>query len=261
MCHDSPTMASALPPLALAYHGIADVPVSRDPTGLFVRPRDFRRQVERLRSWGYRFVPFSELASRAPSGGGAGCAALTFDDGFADNLLTLVPLLQETEATATVFVVSGWLGGLHPETPHGRILTEDELRSLHGAGVEIGAHTATHPDLTTLDRDRVTTEFRRCRERLEAVIGALVAVAAYPYGQANDETIEGCREAGIVAACRTAGNGSWAEPLNLPRQDMDNGCTMTGLRLKRDDHYEPLMRYLPGRAARRLVREARRLRR
>ena len=52
-------------PLALAYHGIADVPPRHDPHALFVRPDDLRRHVERLRGWGYELVPFGELAARA----------------------------------------------------------------------------------------------------------------------------------------------------------------------------------------------------
>ncbi len=255
----SVAMATRLPPLALAYHGVAAVPIADDPHGLFVRPEDLRRQVSRLRSWGYRLVAFGELARRAALGEAYGCVALTFDDGFADNLENLVPLLYELEATATVFVVSGWLGGEHPLAPGARILSADGVRRVHAAGVEIGAHTVTHPDLTTLARAAAVNELRESMLQLEEIVGASVTVAAYPYGRASGETIAACADAGFEAACRTSGNGSWAEPLNLPRQDMDNGCTLVGLRLKRDGRYEPLMRYLPARATRRLVRHARRV--
>ncbi len=53
------------------------------------------------------------------------------------------------------------------------------------------------------------------------------------------------------------GLGSWDTPHHLPRQDMTNRCTLFGLRLKRDDRYEPLMRFAPARAARRLARALR----
>jgi hypothetical protein len=39
---------------------------------------------------------------------------------------------------------------------------------------------------------------------------------------------------------------------------MNNGSTVLGLRLKTADRYEPLMRWLPARAVRRLARSARR---
>src|SRR5918996_651722 len=55
----------ALPPLALVYHGVDDVPLRRDPYGLFVAPRDVRRHIPRLRSWGYSLVTFGRLATLA----------------------------------------------------------------------------------------------------------------------------------------------------------------------------------------------------
>jgi peptidoglycan/xylan/chitin deacetylase (PgdA/CDA1 family) len=251
--------ARPLPPLALAYHGVADVPVAQDPYGLFVRPRDLRRHVERLRAWGYRLASFEEFAARAVRGEGAGWAALTFDDGFADNLHTLLPLLRELDAPATVFAVSGWLGLPHPYAPRTRLLTVDELRELHACGVEIGGHTVTHPDLAGLSRDEARTELESGRGALEEIIGAPVRVAAYPFGRATADTIAACGEAGFEAACRTSGTGSWTAPLNLPRQDMDNGCTLASLRLKRANRYEPLMAFKAGRGVRRLVRLSRRV--
>jgi peptidoglycan/xylan/chitin deacetylase (PgdA/CDA1 family) len=238
---------------------VADVRLPDDPYGLFVRPRDLRRQIGRLRAWGYRLVTFGELAQRVARGEGGGWAALTFDDGFADNLHTLLPILREAGIPATVFVVSGWLGRAHPYAPRARILEADEVRELHAHGVEIGGHTVTHPDLTTLPRDAARHELRQGREELEALIGAPVRVAAYPFGRAGPETIAACAAAGFDAAGRTSGAGSWAAPLDLPRQDMDNGCTLWSLRLKRADRYEPLMRFRAGRGARRLVRLSRRV--
>jgi peptidoglycan/xylan/chitin deacetylase (PgdA/CDA1 family) len=242
------------PPLALVYHGVADVPLSRDPDRLFVRAEDLRRQVARLRGWGYRLVTFGDLAREVERSGGAGHAALTFDDGLVDNLEALVPLLAELDAPATVFVVSGWLGRPHPAAPWTRIVTADELRDLDGAGVEIGGHSVTHADLSTLSYEAALDELAVGKRELEEALGKPVEVAAYPYGRANEDTIRAGREAGFRAACGASARGSWDEPHFLPRQDMDNGCTLIGLRLKRDDRYEPLMRYAPARAVRRVSR-------
>ena len=82
-----------------------------------VRPSDLRRQLKRLRTWGYEFVQFGEWAQRVWAGDAAGLVTLTFDDGYVDNLETLVPILAEEDATATVFVVSGWLGQPTPYPP------------------------------------------------------------------------------------------------------------------------------------------------
>lgn len=242
------------PPLALVYHGVADVPLSRDPDRLFVRAEDLRRQIARLREWGYQLVSFGELALEVERSGGAGHAALTFDDGLVDNLDVLAPILETLDATATVFVVSGWLGKAHPAAPWTRIVTADELRDLSAAGVEIGGHSVTHADLSTLSYEGARDELARGKQELEDVLGTPIEVAAYPYGRANEETVRAARDAGFRAACGATARGSWDDPHFLPRQDMDNGCTLLGLRLKRDDRYEPLMRLLPARAARRVSR-------
>jgi peptidoglycan/xylan/chitin deacetylase (PgdA/CDA1 family) len=243
----------ALPPLALAFHGVADVPLRQDPQGLFVAPDELRRHVRRLRDWGYRLVTFGRLADLAAEGGAAGHAALTFDDGLVDNLETLVPLLAEEGAPATVFVVSGWLGKPYPWGDWARIVTEEELRELAANGVEIGAHSRNHDDLSGLGYEQARADLEECKRDLEEMVGP-VETAAYPFGRANEDTIHACRDAGFRAACRISGEGSWSEPHNLPRQDMLNHSSALGLWLKRDDLYEPLMRFPPARAARRASR-------
>jgi peptidoglycan/xylan/chitin deacetylase (PgdA/CDA1 family) len=243
------------PPLALAYHGIANVLLTDDPHCLFVRPEDVRRHIARVRSWGYELVTFRALAERARTGTAHGLAALTFDDGLGDNVE-----LIEMGVPATVFVVTGFLGGTYPYAPGAvPMLTQADVRNLHAAGIEIGAHTVTHPDLTTLSRAQATEELRRSGEQLAAITGAPVTSVAYPYGRANEETFLACADAGFVAACRSSGLGDWDEPLNLPRQDMHNSGTLIGLRLKRDSRYEPLMEHYSARIIRRLGRHGRQL--
>lgn len=251
--------AQARPPLILAYHGVGDVPLRDDPHGLFVRPRKLRRQIATLRRWGYELLTFGAMSERLMADQGAGHAALTFDDGFADNLHELLPILREMEAPATVFVVSGWLGQPHPVAPFRRLLTGAELVELHAAGVEIGGHTVSHPDLTTLAPEAAEHELASGRRELEELIGSAVTAAAYPFGRATAETRRCARAAGFTAAVRTSAQGSWGDPLDIPRQDMDNAGTRLSFRLKRDDRYEPLVRTPPGRVARGLLRRARRL--
>jgi peptidoglycan/xylan/chitin deacetylase (PgdA/CDA1 family) len=252
---------ATLPPLALAYHGVADVPRRRDPHGLFVAPRALRRQIERLRAWGYELVTFGALAARVAAGDARGHAALTFDDGLADNLEALVPLAADGVAT-TIFVVSGWLGKSYPPAPWTRMLTEAELRELASArGIEIGGHTANHPDLSRLDYAAACRELVEGKARLEELLGIPVETAAYPYGRATPETARAARDAGFRAACAAVGRGRWDNPYLLPRQDMENGSSLFGLRLKRAGRYESLMRHAPARAARRASRLARRGRR
>lgn len=246
------------PPLILAYHGVSDVPAHLDPEGLFIAPRQLRRQIARLRRWGYEFLTFGDMAERVAAGRGAGHVALTFDDGLLDNLEQLAPLLLDERIPATVFVTTGWMGEPHPSVPYARNMTPDEVRELHRSGVEIGGHTVSHPDLTALPFEQAREEVRLGCEQLAEITGAPVDVFAYPFGFATAETIRATGAAGVRAACRVAAEGSWDEPLNLPRQDT-NTKSAFGLWLKRDDRYERAMRHKPAKALRRLGKERRRL--
>jgi peptidoglycan/xylan/chitin deacetylase (PgdA/CDA1 family) len=244
----------------LAYHGIGEVPPRHDPYGLFVRPADFRRHVRRLRSWGYRFLRFGELAAHVARGGEdvAARCALTFDDALTDGRTGLGPLLQELDVPATLFVPTALMGRPHPDA-RGRVMSADEVADLDPASVEVGSHSDSHRDLSALPFAEARDDLERSRRRLEDVVGRPVRVAAYPFGRATEDTVRACREAGFESACLISGEGSWRDPFRIPRQDMDAAGTMLGLWLKRDDRYEPLMRTVPGRAGRRLVRSWRTL--
>lgn len=253
--------AGPTPPLVLAYHGVADVPLWQDHYRLFVRPRDLARQIEKLESWGYELATMSELARRLRAGSADGTAALTFDDGLSDNAGPLLEVLRAHDAPATVYVIAGWLGRAHPDAPWARIATEDEIREIASAGVEIGAHTVNHVDLSTVSYDVALRELTESKQQLEKIAGTRVESAAYPFGNVHDEAIEACKAAGFTSAVRTRGRGSWANLLALPRQDVGNRTTDLALRLKRRDRYEPAMRILnpflgtwPARKGIRLVR-------
>ncbi len=92
-------------PIVLAYHRIAR-PAS-DPQLLSVTPEDF---AEHLQVIADRYQPMSLAALVAAVAEGrpvARAVAVTFDDGYADNLLAAKPHLERTGVPATVFVASG----------------------------------------------------------------------------------------------------------------------------------------------------------
>lgn len=232
---------SRLPPLALAYHGVARVPLRDDPHGLFTAPEALLRHVDRLRRWGYELVTFGTLAERVRSANANGLAALTFDDGFADNLHELVPTLARVEAPATVFVVAGLLGQAHPDFRAARFLDACELREL-SRRVEIGSHGMGHVDLTALTFEQAHRELLDARSALEHMVERTVDLVAYPFGRVTSTVMRAAQEAGYRAGAGVSGKGGWDQPFHLPRQDMTNSGTMLSLRLKRANRYEPLMR-------------------
>jgi peptidoglycan/xylan/chitin deacetylase (PgdA/CDA1 family) len=284
--------------LILLYHRVASL--RSDPWSLAVTPRRFEEHLEVLRREAHpirlerlpRALVDSELPDRA--------VAVTFDDGYADNLYSAKPLLERYDVPATVFLPSGLLGTkrefwwdeldglllqpgrlpgslrmkingkahrwqlgeaaryprsdlrhyrhwrawedppsprhalyksmwdlMHalPANERNRVLVElrgwagveQAGRSSHrllsveeavdlarGGTIEIGAHTVTHPSLSTLPVDSQRLEIVRSKATLEDIVGVPVTSFAYPYGKRSDysgQTITLVREAAFARAC------------------------------------------------------------
>jgi peptidoglycan/xylan/chitin deacetylase (PgdA/CDA1 family) len=88
------------------YHRVASNVA--DPWGLCVSAGNFGQHMEVLRRL-YRPVPLSQLASRRDLRNRM--VAVTFDDGYADNLHTALPVLERNGIPATFFLTTGVLGG------------------------------------------------------------------------------------------------------------------------------------------------------
>lgn len=94
--------------LILMYHRINEV--SLDPWGLCVSRPHFAEHLEVLRKH-VRVVPLQQVATQIQGKTQSGAwAALTFDDGYADNLHNAKPLLEHYEVPATVFLATGYIG-------------------------------------------------------------------------------------------------------------------------------------------------------
>jgi peptidoglycan/xylan/chitin deacetylase (PgdA/CDA1 family) len=110
-----------------------------------------------------------------------------------------------------------------PSRSADRIMSAAELRDLvRGGLVTVGAHTATHPVLSTLPAEEQYAEIIRSRRELEAVVGSRVDQFAYPYGvpaSFTSATTSAVLRSGFVLACTTVQGaaGPAADLLRLPR--------------------------------------------
>ena len=94
--------------IILRYHRIAEA--QAEPWPVCVSPRHFDQQLEVL-SRHVRVVPLAELTKALAEGRPLGrTIAITFDDGYADNLHAAKPLLERHAMPATVFVTTGQIG-------------------------------------------------------------------------------------------------------------------------------------------------------
>ncbi len=203
------------PSAVLTYHSL-------DNSGsvISISPEMFRRHIEQLLERNIPIVPLDQALTSS------GVVALTFDDGFENLMEHAFPVLDQYRLPATVFVVSAYCGRLNtwpgqPEDgiPRLRLMSRNDLRQLPER-IEIGAHTATHPDLTKLSPAVASAELRDGRAALEDITGRPVRWFAYPYGLSTPAVRELTRQE-FTLACGTTLKFLRPEmdPADLPRID------------------------------------------
>jgi peptidoglycan/xylan/chitin deacetylase (PgdA/CDA1 family) len=243
----------------LGYHGIASSSRREDLSLLLVSPSRFRTEIELLVDAGFKFVTVAEFAGLAAGGEPPpGYAAISFDDGMRNNLTTALPILEEYGVRATVYVTIGFIGGRSPwvgRNSDSRMLNEDELVELTRSGWELGAHTMTHPDLSTLDYGACLREIEESKSALERIGGVKVETFAYPFGRYGRAAVQATRDSGFTAAV-AAGGGSW-DPFKLKRSMIGAIDPMPVVLLKLVDRYEPLLQSPPLNLLRQVSRRAR----
>lgn len=130
---------------------------------------------------------------------------VTFDDGRADFVEGAMPALESRSVPATMYMVSGQVGGASkwlpmPAEQHGPMLSWSELRGIADAGMEVGAHSETHVELDITRSSRLTTEVAASRDRLSEGLGTAIRSFAYPHGYHSARVISAVREAGYDSA-------------------------------------------------------------
>lgn len=257
----------------------------------------------------FRVLPLDEAVDRMRSATlPARAAAITFDDGYADNATHAVPLLQRHGMVATFFVVTDFLEGgcmwndriiesvracrhdaldlrsagferfglcslderrravgalighikyLEPglrdrtvaaiEAAAGAgacaplMMDTQQVRQLRRAGMQIGAHTCSHPILAKTADDEARGEIVGSKRVLESLLQEPVSLFAYPNGKPGrdylEQHVDMVRAAGFAAAFTTAAgvSSSTSDRLQLPRfSPWDRTRSRYGLQLLRN---------------------------
>lgn len=200
----------------LLYHYVRDYQNPHDwlGEGLSISPQGFAGQLDSLKQDGYQTVTFVDIAQgRIP----AKPVMITLDDGQADAFTAAYPALRERGMRAVFYIVLGFV-----DTPDH--VTWENVKELAAAGMEIGAHTMTHPELPKLTAEAQHQEIVGSIETIQSKLNRQVVSFAYPYGLYNQTSLDILRGTNIFWAVTT--NGGIAreglEPLALPRLNMGN---------------------------------------
>lgn len=215
----------------LMYHNVAQPPAALHPDGrcLYVTPEAFAAQMGLLRRLGYRGVSMSEAMPYLRGEQRGRVAVITFDDGYLDNLENAMPVLQRHGFGATCYIVNGCIGrhnlwdagNLGVQKP---MMTIEQLHAWRDGGMEIGAHTRSHPHLTQCSDAELQDEIVGGKAELEGLLGFEVPQFCYPFGDADARVAQVARNAGYVAS-PTVRRGRAKRGMDLfmlPRVAIDN---------------------------------------
>jgi peptidoglycan/xylan/chitin deacetylase (PgdA/CDA1 family) len=209
----------------LMYHNIGQpAPEDRKPR-LYVQTGAFARQMALLRMLGYRGISMGEAMPYLRGEAQGKVVVITFDDGYVETLYAALPSVQRSGHTATCYMVSQRMGqhndwDAHLIGAYKPLMSKEQLLQWSAAGMEVGAHTQTHPHLPDCDEANLWREIAGSKEELEALLQKPVTQFCYPYGSLNSRVVEAVRKAGYVAATTTDRGMAEAggDPYLLPRE-------------------------------------------
>ena len=213
---------SRLPPV-LMYHHVELLPLDPPPVyaDSYLARDDFARQLDRLRGWGLRTMTFGEACAAAERNESPGRrVVLTFDDACDCFARHAAPELLARGMTATVFAVSGSLGGTNfwdagAGERREQLLDAGGLVALAAQGFEIASHSRFHGDLPRLADGAQEEELAGSRRDLETALGTAVTTFCYPYGHLDGRAREHARASGYAGAASIHG-----QPLATPHDPL-----------------------------------------
>jgi peptidoglycan/xylan/chitin deacetylase (PgdA/CDA1 family) len=202
----------------LMYHHIAAPPSSLTPMDAqyFVAPATFDSQLYYLLANGYSVVPLRRLVDVLHGGQPlpSRSVAITIDDGWQDFWQNGLPLVKKYALPVTLFVIAD-------ADSHG-YMSPDERWVLAHSGVDVEAHTMTHPYLSRVVPAQANSEIVNSKKTMEKELGQPVRLFAYPYGDFNTLVVSMVQAAGYDAAfaAGSASEEDTSSMFKLPRVEV-----------------------------------------
>lgn len=166
-----------------------------------VTPEQLEAQLAFLKQRGYTTISLDELARDMERGTTTPVerpVVLTFDDGWRNQYVYALPLLEKYRDTATFFIYTNPINANYRG-----FLTWDDVKALDAAGMAIGAHTISHPYLSKLSPEALRHEVEGGKKIIETHLGKPVIHFASPFGYESSELDALLQEAGFATGRST----------------------------------------------------------
>jgi peptidoglycan/xylan/chitin deacetylase (PgdA/CDA1 family) len=189
----------------LMYHSIEAMPKSTVMRSLHVPPKRFKIQMWLLNMLGYKGLSMRGLTPYLEGKKTGKVVGITFDDGYQNNLINAAPVLKKYNFSATCYLVSQRIGtsntwDLDKGITQRSLMTQSEIQAWLNLGLDIGAHTQTHPLLEELTEQQSQEEIFNCKTDLEQMFKVSIKDFCYPFGRFNEPLVNMIKEAGYITA-------------------------------------------------------------
>ena len=170
------------------YHQINDT----DHNAMTVTTEEFEREMAYLEANGYHAITPDQLVSYLHGGNKLPDkpVLITFDDGYEDNYLNAYPILKKHGFTATIFLISDYMGRFD------KYLQWYQVKEMSADGFYMGCHTLSHYELTELSPDSLKQQLNEGKLAVEWQTLEFAEYIAYPCGSYNDGVLEAVNWAG-----------------------------------------------------------------
>ena len=208
----------------LMYHSIQTVTKSTVMRSLHVSPKRFRLQMLLLKIMGYKGLSLRELRPYLEGKRTGKVVGISFDDGYQNNLINAMPILKRYNFTATCYIVSKRVGltniwDKNEGITQSQLMTKAEIKKWLSNGMDIGAHTQSHPNLEKINILSAKDEILNCKEDLDRTFNTNIVDFCYPFGRLNDEICDLVKSAGYKSAVtmNRGRAGLLSDHMQLPR--------------------------------------------
>tara|TARA_B100000787_G_scaffold163300_1_gene144832 strand:+ start:4729 stop:5451 length:723 start_codon:yes stop_codon:yes gene_type:complete len=189
----------------LMYHSIESMPKSTVMRSLHVPPRRFKFQMWILKILGYKGLSLKDLQPYIDGNKQGKVVGITFDDGYQNNLINAAPILVKYKFSATCYIVSENIGSsniwdLNQNITQRPLMTENEIKKWLNLGMDIGAHSKTHADLTCISEVKAQKEILDCKVDLERRFKIVISDFCYPFGRFNESVRSIAKSSGYLSA-------------------------------------------------------------
>ncbi len=236
-------LAGRAPIMIFTWHRIADDAAN----GWTTNSEVFAREIAWLKRH-FDMISLEEAQRRIASGRNHRPAAcVTFDDGYAVNCQKALPMLIREQVPVTYFVTTemALTGKPFPHDAemgcHWKPNTIEQLKAMAAAGIEIGAHTRTHPDIGKIENEaELYDEIVKARDDLSEALDLPIRYFAFPFGQHANlgaRAFEIAKDGGFEAVMSAYGGYHFPgdDPFHLQRMCVDGPL----IRLKNWAGFDP----------------------